>query len=54
VHEFGNPLMGVTCLLKDLIERPDLSEEDHKLLLLGLEECQRMKKLLKKINQWDS
>ena len=53
VHEFGNPLMGVTCLLRDLAERPGLSEEDHKLLLLGLEECRRMKKLLEKIKQWD-
>ena len=53
VHEFGNPLMGVTYLLKDLIERPDLSKEDHKLLLLGLEECRRMKKLLEKVKRWD-
>ncbi len=50
-HAFGNPLIGVKYLLTDFIERPYLSREDQKLLLLGLEECDRMKKLLKDLGQ---
>jgi len=50
-HEFGNPLMGIRYLLSDFIERPDLSSEDRDLLHLGMEECQRMKKLLKNLGQ---
>ena len=50
-HTFGNPLIGIKYLLTDFIERPDLNREDRKLLLLGLEECDRMKKLLKDLGQ---
>lgn len=50
-HEFGNPLIGIKYLLTDFIERPFISREDQELLLLGMEECDRMKKLLKKLGQ---
>ncbi|MBW2683023.1 MAG: transposase [Deltaproteobacteria bacterium] len=50
-HEFGNPLIGIKYLLTDFIERPFLSKEDQKLLLLGMEECDRMTKLLKNLGQ---
>ena len=53
-HELGNPLIGVTYLLQDLIKRPGLSEEDQQLLLLGLEECYRMKKIIKKMRHLDN
>ncbi len=52
-HELGNPLTGVTYLLQDLIKRPGLSEKDQQLLLLGLEECHRMKKIIKKMRHQD-
>ena len=50
-HEFGNPLIGIKYLLTDFIERPGLSQEDQRLLLLGMEECDRIKKLLKNLGQ---
>jgi len=50
-HEFGNPLMGVKYLLTDFIERPDLDHDDRRLLTLGIEECEQMKKLLKDLGQ---
>jgi len=50
-HEFGNPLIGIKYLLTDFIERPFISKEDQRLLLLGMEECDRMKKLLKNLGQ---
>ncbi|MBW2658402.1 MAG: protein kinase [Deltaproteobacteria bacterium] len=50
-HEFGNPLIGVQYLLTDFMDRPNLNHEDRKLLALGMEECERMKKLLKDLGQ---
>lgn len=46
-HEFGNPLMGINFLLKDLQKNSCLSEEDQQLLDLGLAECVRMKILIR-------
>jgi signal transduction histidine kinase len=45
-HEFGNPLIGIKYLLDDLTNRSHLSDEDHHLIEVGLEECDRMKKLM--------
>ncbi len=45
-HEFGNPLIGIKYLLDDLTNRSHLSDEDHLLIEVGLEECDRMKKLM--------
>ncbi len=46
-HEFGNPLMGINFLLSDLKHMSCLDEEHQRLLDLGLEECNRMKKLIR-------
>lgn len=46
-HEFGNPLMGISFLLGDLKRNSCLDEEHQRLLDLGLEECSRMKKLIR-------
>jgi len=46
-HEFGNPLMGINFLLGDLKRNSCLDEESQRLLDLGLEECGRMKKLIR-------
>ncbi len=46
-HEFGNPLMGISFLLGDLKRNSCLDEEHQRLLDLGLEECGRMKKLIR-------
>jgi predicted ATPase/signal transduction histidine kinase len=50
-HEFGNPLMGVKYLLDDFYKRKTLSESDQQLLKLGLEECERMKKLIQDLQR---
>ncbi len=49
VHEFGNPLLGVRFMLEDINRRVSLSPEDQQLIFLGLEECNRMKTLLKSL-----
>jgi signal transduction histidine kinase len=46
-HEFGNPLMGINFLLKDLQKNSCLTEEEQQLLDLGLAECIRMKILIR-------
>jgi len=46
-HEFGNPLMGISFLLGDLKNASCLDEERQCMLDLGLEECNRMKKLIR-------
>jgi predicted ATPase/signal transduction histidine kinase len=50
-HEFGNPLMGVKYLLDDFYKRNTLGESDKQLLKLGLEECERMKKLIQDLQR---
>ncbi len=45
-HEFGNPLIGIKYLLDDLAEKRELSEEDRHLIGVGLQECERLKKLI--------
>ncbi len=50
-HEFGNPLMGVKYLLDDFYKREELNENDRQLVELGLEECERMKNLIKNLQR---
>lgn len=50
-HEFGNPLMGVKYLLDDFHQRKDISDDDRRLLELGLEECRRMKQLIQNLQR---
>jgi len=50
-HEFGNPLMGVKYLLDDFHQRRNLADGDRQLLELGLEECDRMKKLIRDLQR---
>lgn len=50
-HEFGNPLMGVKYLLDDFYKRKSLNESDQQLLKLGIEECDRMKKLIQDLQR---
>jgi len=52
-HEFGNPLMGIRYLLEDFHNRLKLQDEDHELLEIGLEECNRMKNLMNELHQLD-
>lgn len=50
-HEFGNPLMGVKYLLDDFYKRKNLDESDRRLVELGLEECERMKNLIRDLQR---
>lgn len=50
-HEFGNPLIGIQYLLQDILSRFSLSLEDEKLVFIGVEECERMKVLIRDMQQ---
>lgn len=50
-HEFGNPLIGIQYLLQDILARFSLSLEDEKLIEVGVEECHRMKMLIRDMQQ---
>lgn len=50
-HEFGNPLMGLKYLIDDFHKRDGISGSDKQLLELGLEECERMKKLIQNLQR---
>lgn len=50
-HEFGNPLIGIRYLFQDIQQRFDLSHEDKKLIDIGVDECQRMKMLIRDMQQ---
>jgi PAS domain S-box-containing protein len=52
-HELGNPLFGVRSLIKDLRERPDLTEKDQELLDLAFNECNVMKMLVRDLSKLD-
>ncbi len=46
-HEFGNPLLGVRSVIKDICERVPMEDGDKQLLRLAYEECDRMKILIR-------
>jgi signal transduction histidine kinase len=50
-HEFGNPLIGIQYLFKDIIDRFELSEDDRKLIEIGLKESRRMKSMIQDMQQ---
>lgn len=52
-HEFGNPLLGVRFALRDVKQRPNLSPEDTNLLQLAENECDRMRKLIRDLQQFN-
>ena len=52
-HEFGNPLLGIRFALRDVQQRAGLSEEDSRLLALAESECDRMRKLIRDLQQFN-
>lgn len=50
-HEFGNPLFGVSAVLKDINERVPFTEEDGTLLGLAHGECERMRNMVREFQQ---
>jgi PAS domain S-box-containing protein len=51
-HEFNNPLQGVITILKGLKRRAILEEEDKELLDLAIEENERMKNLIRSLQDF--
>jgi signal transduction histidine kinase len=45
-HEIRNPLTGITLLLDDLHDRPAFDDQSRELMKCGLEEIERMEKLI--------
>lgn len=45
-HEFGNPLIGVYWLLRDINGQDDLSKSTREMTGIALQECERMRDLL--------
>ena len=52
-HEFGNPLLGIRFALRDVQQRAGLNPEDGKLLQLAENECDRMRKLIRDLQQFN-
>lgn len=52
-HEFGNPLLGIRFALRDVQQRPGLHEDDGRLLALAESECDRMRKLIRDLQQFN-
>ncbi len=51
VHEFGTPIMGMIYLLEAIKSRVKLNEADENLVNLGLNECNRTRKLIQDLRQ---
>ena len=52
-HEFNNPLQGIMAVLKGLRKRAILEEEDRELLNAAIDESDRMKKLIRSLQDFN-
>lgn len=52
-HEFNNPLQGIMAVLKGLKKRAILEEEDRELLDAAIDESDRMKKLIRSLQDFN-
>ena len=52
-HEFNNPLCGVRSVVARMARRSGLDTADQSLLTLALEECDRMTRLIKGLQQFN-
>lgn len=52
-HEFGNPLLGISFALRDVQRRLDRDAEAQELLRLAGNECNRMRKLIRDLQQFN-
>lgn len=51
-HDFSNPLCGVRNVLERLTRKSDLSDTEQHLLLLSLQQCDRMKLLIQDLQDF--
>ena len=52
-HEFNNPLQGVMTVIRGVKRRATLGEEDTKLVDMAIGECDRMKDLIKSLQDFN-
>ncbi len=52
-HEFNNPLCGVHSVMERIARKSVLASGDQKLVELALEQCDRMKRLVKNLQQFN-
>ena len=52
-HEFNNPLQGIMTILKGLKKRAILEEEDRELLDVAIDESERMKNLIRSLQDFN-
>ena len=52
-HEFGDLLLGIRFALRDVQQRLGVDSEDKKLLLLAENECDRMRQLIRDLQQFN-
>jgi PAS domain S-box-containing protein len=52
VHEFGNPLLGIRFALRDVQQHQGVTQEDKNLLHLAEHECDRMRLLIRDLQQF--
>lgn len=50
-HEFGNPILGLNYLFKELMTESKLTEKHSLMVGLGIDECKRMQDLIKNLRQ---
>ena len=50
-HEFGSPIFGIRNILQGLVASDQLSSQEKEMLRLGLDECQRLQKLLANLKE---
>ena len=52
-HEFNNPLQGIMTVIQGVKRRATLNEEDAKLVDMAITECDRMKDLIKSLQDFN-
>ena len=52
-HEFNNPLQGVMTVIKGVKRRASLDEDDVKLVEMAVNECNRMRDLIKSLQDFN-
>ena len=52
-HEFNNPLQGVMSVIKGLKRRASFSDNDAKLVNMAIDECNRMRDLIKSLQDFN-
>lgn len=52
-HEFNNPLQGVMAIIQGVERRADMDQDDAELVALAIKECQRMRDLIKSLQDFN-